>query len=352
MNSLIHHGIKHQRGAATLLIALVLMMAVTVLTLSVARTGINQGVIDINQQWRDRLFITAESAIESLLPRIPTLSESEWRPVANSNEETWQQSDDDSRIETELEITRSPLPRRFVTVQAATRRSDGSGPGVQVTRQFRRLSILSPLAEQAPPLIIQGCPTATFLNDEIYPLNADNDSADDAIWLTGRTCPSLDIDTHQGAIQTKLLPDELWNALVTVDREAYAELVDQEQTLPPGQRRYWVATPTDLDSQGLWSRSIGSADRHQFLYFPPETGCPGFAAGVRIYGVVFIDVACTNPLTLASLDIYGTLIIKGNLNIGPGSLRLANIQLEDAEQTALWFPTLRHIRVPGTWRDF
>lgn len=352
MICLTHHKWKHQQGAATLLVALVLMMAITVLTLSVARTGINQGTIDINQQWNDRLFIAAESAIERLLPRIPVLPESEWRAVPGSEEETWQQSQDDARIETEIKLTRTPLPQRFLTVQTSTRRSDGSSPGVQITRQFRRLSILSPLAEQAPPLIIRGCPTANFLNDEIYPLDADNDNAGDAIWLTDRSCPSIDIDTHQGAIQTKPLPDGLWEALVTLDREAYIEVAEQEQNLPASQRRYWVAASTDLDSQGLWPRSIGSANRHQFIYFPPETGCPGFAAGVRIYGVVFIDTSCTNPLTLASLDIYGTLIINGNLNIGPGVLRLANIQLEDPELTALWFPTLRHIRIPGTWRDF
>jgi len=345
------HRLSRQRGAATLLIALVLMMAITVLTLSVARTGINQAHIDTNQQWRDRLFIAAESAIERLLPRLSAIPRSEWRSVTNSEQETWQQIEDDSRIEIELQLTRSPLPRRFVTVQASARRTDGSGPGVQITRQFRRLSILSPLAELTPPLIVQGCPGAT-LNDEIYPLNADGDDADDAIWLTDGPCPAIDIDTHQGATRTMTLPDELWDALFTVNRDAYAELADQEQNLPASQRHYWLATPADLNSQGRWSRSLGTSDRHQILYFPPETGCPGFAAGVRIYGVVFIDAPCTAPLTQTSLDIYGTLIVNGSVDTGPGVVRLANIQLEDSQQTALSFPTLRHIRVPGTWRDF
>jgi hypothetical protein len=68
--------------------------------------------------------------------------------------------------------------------------------------------------------------------------------------------------------------------------------------------------------------------------------------------VVFIDAPCTRPLTLATLEIFGTLVVNGDLNTGPGRIRLANIQSEDPQQTALRFPPLRLIRVPGSWRDF
>ncbi|WP_132973547.1 pilus assembly PilX family protein [Thiogranum longum] len=337
---------------ATLLIALVLMMAITVITLSVARTGINQASIDNNQQWHDRLFVAAESAIERLLPVVSTFPETAWSSLPGNEQESWQQNEDDGRVSTELQVTRSPLPRRFLTVQALTRRSDGSGPGVQVTRRFRELSILSPLAELAPPLIIQGCPTDTAANQEVYPPNADSDDAGTAIWLTAGDCPVIDIDTHQGAIQPISLAGELWDALFTLDREAYAELAGQQQNLPDDQRRYWIATTDDLDSQGRWPRSLGSIDQHKLLYFPPEVGCPGFAAGVRIYGVVFIDTPCIGPLTLTSLDITGTLIINGRVNPGSGRVQIANIQIEDPRQAALRFPAFRLIRVPGSWRDF
>ena len=337
---------------ATLLIALVLMMATTVLTLSVARTGINQATIDNNQQWHDRLLIAAESAMERLLPDIANLPDTAWRRLPDSEQEIWQQDDSDGRISSTLQILRSPVPQRFLTVQATTRRADGSGPGVQITRRFRELSILSPLAELAPPLVIQGCPFDTAPNQEVYPLNADSDNAGIAIWLTAGDCPDIAMDTHQGSIQSITLPGELWDALFILDREAYMERVAQQQNLPEEERRYWMATPADLDSQGRWSRSLGNPDQHRLLYFTPETGCPGFAAGVRIYGVVFIDTPCLDPLALASLDITGTLIVNGNVNPGPGQLRLANIQLEDPEQTALRFPPLRLVRVPGSWRDF
>lgn len=348
----IHDRPWRERGMATLLIALVLMIVTTVLTLSVARTGINQATIDNNQQWHDRLLIAAESAMERLLPDITNLPETAWRSVPDSELEIWQQDESNERVSSTLQILRSPLPQRLLTIQAGTRRADGSGPGVQITRQFRELSILSPLAELAPPLVIQGCPLDTAPNQEVYPLNADSDDAGTAIWLTTGGCPDVAMDTHQGTIQSIALPGELWDALFILDREAYMELVAQQQNLPEEERRYWIATPADLDSQGRWSRSLGNTDQHRLLYFPQETGCPGFAAGVRIYGVVFIDSPCLDPLTLASLDITGTLVVNGDINPGPGQLRLANIQLEDPEQTALQFPALRLVRVPGSWRDF
>ncbi|VAW72160.1 hypothetical protein MNBD_GAMMA14-985 [hydrothermal vent metagenome] len=352
MNGTIPGYLHRQRGVATLLIALVLMLAVTVLTLSVARSSINQTNIDNNQQWHDHLFIAAESAIERLLPDLTEIPESEWRRLPGEEQDIWQQSENDNQITTDLQIIRSPLPRRFITIQASTRRSEGSGPGVQITRQFRELGILSPLGELAPPLVTRGCPTDTALNQEIYPRDADSNKANVAIWLTDGACPASEMDTHGGAIQAMVLPDELWDALFTLDREAYAELVEQEQRLPASQRRYWIATPADLDSQGRWSRSLGTVDQHRLLYFPPETGCPEFAAGVRLYGVVFIDAPCPRPLARLSLDLYGTLIVNGRVNLGPGAVQLANIQLEDSRQAALRFPALRLTRVPGTWRDF
>ena len=62
---------------------------------------------------------------------------------------------------------------------------------------------------------------------------------------------------------------------------------------------------------------------------------------------------CREDLAALGLDeVFGTLVINGNLNTGNSKIRLNHIQLADRQQTRLQFPVLRSVPVPGTWKDF
>ncbi|MEA2080621.1 MAG: hypothetical protein U9P00_12325, partial [Pseudomonadota bacterium] len=97
---------------------------------------------------------------------------------------------------------------------------------------------------------------------------------------------------------------------------------------------------------------LGTADRPVALVFSAETGCPEFSDGVRLYGVVFIDTDCPEPIAGYSFEVFGSLIINGKLNVWNTKLQLNHIQLADAQQTRLHFPVLRSVPVPGSWKDF
>ena len=58
------------------------------------------------------------------------------------------------------------------------------------------------------------------------------------------------------------------------------------------------------------------------------------------------------PIADPGFEVFGTLIVNGNLNTGETKLRLNHIQLADRQQTRLQFPVLRSVPVPGTWKDF
>ena len=277
-----------QRGAATLLMALVLMMALTVITMSVAKTRVNAEQINANQQWQTRLFVAAESKQEEILSNIVSLTG--WTQDPVSGQQHYQESGrgSDSQIETVLTLRRSPPPQRFIDMQVTARRDDGSTLAVQISQHVRQLTILSPIAETAPPLILGGCPASFPTELHIYPRNADSDQASDAIWLTkAASCPGLtNTDLHSGAITTRSTSYELRDMLFTLDRDAYAELANRERNLPASQRQYWLVQPSDLNS-GRWSLSVGTVNQHVLLYFPEDAGCPTFADGVQIHGFVF-----------------------------------------------------------------
>jgi hypothetical protein len=152
---------------------------------------------------------------------------------------------------------------------------------------------------------------------------------------------------HAGSVVDRRELEDLWQVMFSVDRETFARLATAEHGLPPEQRRYWLA-----ESSGPWQRSLGSEQQPVVLVFPPTTGCAGFAPGVRVVGVVFIDAACNTPLAASSLDIIGSLVVNGGLDAGSANLRLRHIQVADATQRRLALPVLRAVRIPGSWRDF
>ena len=312
-----------QRGAATLLIALVLMIALTVITLSVAKTRVNEAQVNINQQWQAQLFASAESTLEYVLPQLSTLTG--WTLDPTSGEALYRviRQGNDPQIESVVTLRRSPLPQRFVNMQASAQRKDLSGFTVRISQGIRQLSILSPMAERAPPLILGGCPSSFPLTMHIYPRYADSDRAGNAVWLMNHPpCPGLGVaDLHGGAVASHEVSGALRDALFTLDREAYAALAEQDRALPPDQRQYWLVQPSDLD-RGRWSRSVGTLNRQVLLYFSADAGCPVFADGVQIYGVVFIESPCDSPLAENRLEINGTLIICG-LSLWAGLLLFA-----------------------------
>lgn len=348
-------GAQRQQGAATLLVALVLMMAITVVTLSVARTQLVQQKIANNESWHLRLSLQAEAAVaramDQLSEHFDTLS---WRPDAQEDllVNYWVPPGDDREVRTEVLFSRPRETGGFISVQATAVRDDQSGLQAQVSQLVRPLSVLTPLAETVPPLVVNGCISATTSGFDIRPMNADSDEAGDAVWMKqGADCAlPPGTDTHGGRVFEKSFDDDLWPAIFSVDRESLAALVES-QAAAGGEPIYRSVETADLTG-GRWTASLGSPSRHIVVHFPPAVGCPEFASGVRIYGIVFIDGECADPLAGGILEIHGSLIINGSLNPGDANLKLNHIQIADSQQLRLNYPVLRSIPVPGSWRDF
>jgi hypothetical protein len=256
-------------------------------------------------------------------------------------------------VNTRLVFEKQDRSSAFVRIQAISGRNDDSDLQVRVTQFVRPLSVLSPLGEAAPPLVINGClnpPTASL---EVRPLNADQVQASDAVWLNSdvQCQPMSGIDTHQGTITARRLGEDLWSVMFSVDRDRFAAMAAEQTAVPEHERNYRVAEHQDLIA-GRWAQSVGSVERPVALYFPAALGCPGFAAGVQIHGVVFVDADCGDPVATQAFEVHGSLMINGNLNAADAQLRLNHIQRADDHQTRLQFPVLRSVAVPGTWSDF
>jgi len=349
-------GRDDQAGAATLLVALILMMSITIVTLAVARTLLVEQRMANNDNWNTRLLLRAEAGLATGLAYLTrSLQTMSWQQATDNNTLVDKLIVDsaDPDIQTDVVFSRPADADQYIFIQVTSSRDDGSTLHAGISRYVRPLSVLTPLAESAPPLILNGCLTYIPTSFDIRPLNADSDQAGDSVWLDGdRPCPTLHlVDTHNGLIQAKIAEDDLWSLIFSVSREEFNSLATEQDTLADSDRIYWLAQHSDLNS-GRWKRSLGSADRPVALYFSAAIGCPEFSDGVRLYGVVFIDTDCPEPIADYGFEVFGTLIINGNLNTGDTKLRLNHIQLADMQQTRLQFPVLRSVPVPGSWKDF
>ena len=345
-----------QRGAATLLVALVLMMALTIVTLSVARTQLVEQRIANNHNWHTRLFLLADSG----LARGSQLLQSsfhalDWRPEPDLNKEVNRMTlaEGTPDLNTQLVFARKDPSAAFVLVQTTSGHQDGSGIRVRTSQFVRPLSVLSPLGESAPPLVVNGCLEPNTVQLDVRPLNADLDQAGDAVWMNPdlQCPPTPGIDAHRGSITQRALGMDLWSTMFSVNRDAFAAMAEQQAHLPIQEQTYRVAQGEDLIA-ARWAHSLGTPEHPVALYFPAEAGCPGFGPGVQIYGVVFIDADCDEPIASKTFELHGSLMINGNLNAAGALLRLNHIQVADPRLTWLRFPVLRNIAVPGSWSDF
>lgn len=345
-----------QTGSANLLITLVLTMSITLVTLAVAKTQLAEQRMSTNSHWHTRLSLEARSswsnAIVNLVENFETIN---WAPAPDNQGATHLLSattPDNSMLSTTMLLQIAPHSR-FFDIQTTSTRNDGSGLFASFSQEVRLLTVLAPAAESPPPLILNGCITQASIGSDIRPLDSDTDVAGVAVWLAStQPCPAFTaIDLHQGNSRTQSLLQSLWSAVFTVSIEEFTAMAQAEQVLPAGERRFRVATPADF-FDGRWTQSLGSPTRPIVLYFPEEIGCPEFSPGVRIFGIVFINASCPDPIADVRLEIFGSLVVNGDLNAGSADLQLNHIQVADNSLTLLNFPVLRSVKVPGSWRDF
>jgi hypothetical protein len=344
-----------QRGMASLLTALVLMLSMTLVTLSTARTHTTETRMAGNEHRHYRLHLAAGSAWESASQQ---LTDEGRQPVWTPDPETGALVSRptlpaaDEAVDIHVLFSKAGRDSRVVDIQASATLPGSGRQAVKVSQAVRLLGVLSPLAESAPPLVLNGCLLSAAVV-EIRPMNGDSANAGDALWQfgAGGCPPNAKLDTHAGHVIYRTPTEDLWQSLFSVSREEYARLAADERTLPAAQRRYWLAG-ADIGRTRLWRLSVGSAQRPVVVVFPAAAGCPRFASGVRIVGVVYIDAACRQPPANASLTVTGTLAVNGALDTGHALVRLNHIQVADPGQTRLAFPVLRIVKLPGSWRDF
>lgn len=347
---------RRQKGAATLLTALALMTSITVVTLAVARSQLNEQRILNNAVWVTRLTLEARAGVAEAIDHVGTHHPGlTWSTAGKQThlQHTIALPSKNTGVDRTLQLFRETALDPYLKIVATASRQDGSGLDAVVSQYVRPLSVLTPFAEDAPPLILGGCPRGVPHDLHVRPRNSDTPAADTAVLLARRHACTMPANSHLhgGRMRYAPLPADLWSVLFSVSRRTFETLSDSQRQLPPARRRYWQVKDPDLTA-GKWTQSLGQPQQPVVLYFPAKIGCPQFAPGVRLYGLIFIESACQAGVATHSATLYGVLAISAALDTTGSEIHISHISLAQTAPARLLLPTLRIVRIPGTWVDF
>lgn len=350
-----------QTGLATLTTVIMLMLGISALSLTIARTTHTEQRMTNKQAAYNRVQYATEAGLEFATAELRRAS-LHWFRIKPSLEVAAPphqpppiRSVSGERFGINIRYERDPLRPKYIRIAVdsqATGAPDVTGLLQQTVRPF---SVLTEQAEQAPPLVLNGCVNLTTGSPDLYPRAADRHNAGTALWTTqALNCirtPLLNL--HSGKVgRLQAQTPDLWPTLIAIPRTRFKQLAEeQRRRLPETQRRYWWVRPGDMQ-HGRWYRNLGTPTAPVVLVFPAKLGCPAFQTGVRIHGFVIIDSACGSHRPWRTLTIYGSLAVNGDLNRLSGFIRLSHIERANGQPDELELPIYEVARVPGSWRDF
>lgn len=350
-----------QRGAATLLIGLVLVMLSVALAVSVAHTTVLEQRMARNSLLASQSGEAANAGLGFgsawlirhrpawiVLPGGEEIATPDRNPPGLS-------TGSGGEFAVNLTFERRAEWQGFIRVEATAAPASAPEIEARVSQFLRPTGVLTHAGETAPPLLVDGCADVSAAG-AIYPAGADTPGAGPAVASSAEAACIAGGPLHGGTLTGEAFAaGALWEHVFSVGRDELQALAGEQAAaeLPHEERDYWWASAADLTA-GDWRLDLGSPERPIVLVIPAELGCPRFAGGVRLVGVVLIEAECLDAPAWGDVHIYGTLALAGTVNftnLGPGS-RLLHISHAPGSPDRIEPPRLDVLTLAGSWRDF
>jgi hypothetical protein len=353
-----------QSGVATLAVALLLLIATSIMTFALARTSLLEQRILQNELRAAEAFHRAEAVLERGLldlhhTRMPGLA---WQNGAAGQENAaldlaglaLPAAASGEGYQYTLGVQRAAGAPDFLELTAGTQGAGGSGAQVRQYVLARRA-----LSRELPPMLLDGCLPEVGNGLQFQPAQQDPV----AIATTRPNPAGACIDAALLDLQGGVIEEghagagALWDALFDLDKAEHRQRAEEErlavfhQELAAHQRGYYRVDDIATD----WPDHFGSAEHPVWILFSAAADCPALDDGLVIHGIVYYETGVSGECDAAAwgmVTIYGSLLVEGDLrNLGAGS-RFHHYEQARPEGLAANLKPLRVARIPGTWRDF
>ena len=349
---------SHNRGF-TLIISLVLLLSISVIVLSVSRTGLMEQRMFSNEYRTNESAQAAEAGLEYGIAWLVNGTTPVWTvagteetaspaapppPITAANNDQYNLS---------VTYTRTLADPSYVRVTSiAVAASDASSTATAEQYVFRKAAA-TPEGMNAPPLILDGCMSNVTGSPDAYPKGFTAGSPGTAI-ETSQAAACIDLgglSTNGGTVdQNAFPPGQLWDYLFDISRAELQALADAEvaASVPDPARNYiWVS------STATYSTSWGSPTHPVVLVFDNTSGCPSVngSGGITVYGIVFHDGDCGANSGWDALTVYGTLAINGDITASNLDSQYRH-WTEGGGAGEIPVPSVSAPKLIGTWHDF
>lgn len=347
-----------QRGSATLVVSLVLLGAMSLVSLFTARSTLMEHRVSINDYKAKQLSEAAVAGLENGLRWI------------NSNANTLTFTADATQAGFNVRATNPPAtltlangytaalaiymhssnPRRLLLISSASP-PDGSG----ATAVSRTLAYMRTAMNGSPGagFVVNGCLSGVTGNPDLE--NVDNPGGPGIISSQNAGCIDPgSLDMHGSTVEGETFapaPDAAWSRTFGMTKAEFQTMAAADEAADPSPGTYTDRTYIYVTSPSNWHSDVGSLGppvRSAILVFAPSAGCPKLNGGPVIVGVVYYEGPCSAQ-GWGGATIYGSVVMDGDITkmTSNSFTHYSDVYTSSFANTYLGLQS----RMPGSWID-
>ncbi len=377
---------RNQRGAATLVVTVILVVVASLTVLVVNKSAINEQKRSGIDARSKEVYAAANGALEYGISQLMVLyndgddatpvwasgssdgaalagdtSTLIYDPDGNNAADAFVQGIDSFNLAPNITytlITAEDEHPAIIEITAPVVGVSESHVTKTVSMRVLREDLGSGSPFNAPPLVVEKCipggaalGTPNITSDEVAIATIQGDSGDGACLnpghfeITGGGIvgePTNDSDTSDTSLMEALLgSDDAWYDIQEASSlEEAAGIADADRGV------VYVTEKTP------WGTNLGSLDSPVILFFAEESLCPAINGGTIIYGLVYYqapDAGCDNQGT-GSATVFGTVAYEGDLTKINANIVMVQVDFGDGGERTGSVKTIAPL--PGSWRDF
>lgn len=374
------HDLARQRGAATLLVVLVLLIAMAMLAVTTMRSGMVEQQITGNDMRAREAFEGGDAGIEYGLAYLTNNS-----TYSNYKALSWTTS---GGIETSQPVAsdnitsgvfsyvpnvtyqRVPNSDYIRIVSSATETHDNTISATNEQYVKVQAILNGGGAFNAPPVAMNGCLTDVTGSPDVYvgtrpdgiAAGTSQAPANQGVWGDGSDAdnPCLKqgenhLNAHGGQPAGSLFStadgktawEYVFGSYTRAQIKAKADAEVAAGVAADDRNYIWVTDSANYHT------SWGTASHPVILVFDAVSDCPAINGSPIIYGIVFIDSPCTAN-GWGGATVYGSVIVNGNISKLNSNTTIYDWSDPDTGSTSkLGNNFIDGIyKIPGTWKDF
>ena len=360
-----------QRGMATLMVTLILLIVSTLSALAVSRSVFFEqkvtgsdirnkevyasaiGGLDYGVEWlRDQVEVWSD-----LVGGVGTVNAT---ATPDAMASTSQGVDTYDHFITYTLLTEADTEPALIKVTSTATAQNDSQVTKTVEVYVLQSSLLTPSAADGPPLLVENCipaganivggtPNITT-GASGYAIGTVDGTTDcinegkfDAFDENGNSIPLVKVAATNAT--------GLWGSI-------FGNLTETDfQIMARDFPAKFVYVDSSYSSTGYysfngntWHEDLGSSTNQVILYFDSSADCPPINGGTVIYGLVYFETEGCTGNGWGGGEIHGTTAIEGDLNKFNSNASLIDLELDNFSggNTNYNFISM----VPGSWRDF